>query len=140
MARIEDLAPTFGRFVDAEGRRALEGRPLDVQDVREDNANTYGPRWLVVVADLGTGELITIGMAKNAGRDALYPRLIAMLAEGHTVDPLCLYQFKPEKGNAFWTFRSATDAELAAARAEREAGDTAPADEPPVLGKGGKAK
>lgn len=146
MSRIEDLAPSMGRFMDAEGKAELEGQALRIADVRVDNANKYGPRWLVVAGVMSTGELITIGLAKNGGRDALFGKIAGLLAQGETVDPVCLYQHQPEKGHPFWTFRSASADELHAAEAAEAAasGDPAPVkltgDDVPVLVKGAKAK
>lgn len=143
MATIEELttnpAANAGRFIGKEEKHALAGRALAIQSVRDDGGHRYNgkpaPRWLVSVSDLATGELIALGMAKNDGRDATYPALAAVLAdEGpEGLEPVVLYLAdQPKGGNAFWSFRTATADEIAAAEAMREAAadDDEPDDDP----------
>lgn len=123
--RIEDLtanpAADAGRFVDAEEKDQLAGRALRLVGMTHDVRNRYGPRWLVSVVDLGTGEKLAVGLADNDARNAAYPGIAETLADdgAEAIEPVALYRQTPAKGgNAFWTFRTATDDEIAAAEAE----------------------
>lgn len=126
MAKLSAVIPTnpaadAGRFVNSEGMHDLMGRALRIVDIREDNTNRFGARWLVSVVDLGTGEKIALGLKRNPARDSILPAVKAVLddegADG--IDPVCLTRETPEKGgNSFWTFRDAADSEIEAAEAE----------------------
>jgi hypothetical protein len=118
MPRWEDTVPTglgdIGRFVDGDERRELAGEPLRLVEVTHDPFGKFGPRWIVSAVVMGTGEKIAIGLAANPNRDRQLTAARDALAAGTDVDPVVLETRKPVAGgNAFWTFRSATDDELA---------------------------
>jgi hypothetical protein len=131
-AKIESLtanpAAEAGRFVDAAERDALAGRALRITGMIHDGRNRFGPRWLVSVVDLATGEKLAVGLADNDARNAMYPDIAATLDDDGPlgIEPVALYRQTPAKGgNPFWTFRSATDAEIAAAEADGALDDAA---------------
>ena len=118
MARFEDLAPaTLPRFVDGEGKNALAHEPLRILAIRHEPAARFGPRYVVEAAIISTGEMVSIGLADNSGRQAIFAKIDAHLIAGGEIDPVVLDWITPAegKGNPFRAFRSATDEELAAA-------------------------
>jgi hypothetical protein len=136
MAKIESLtanpAAEAGRFVDAAERDALAGRALRITGMTHDARNRFGPRWLVSVVDIATGEKLAVGLADNEARNAMYPDIAAVLDDDGPlgIEPVALYRQTPARGgNPFWTFRSATDAEIETAseadQPEGEAGGDA---------------
>lgn len=129
--RFEDAVPTgfgdIGRFVDGDERRDLAGEPLSLAGVMDDPFGKFGARWIVSAAILATGEKIAIGLAKNSNRDRQLATLRELLDGGETLDPVVLESRTPAHGgNKFWTFRSATDDELAGT-AELPTDDEGPA-------------
>ena len=138
--RFEEAVPTgfgdIGRFVDGDERRELAGEPLRLDGVMDDPYGKFGARWIVSAVVLATGERIAIGLAKNANRDRQLASLRDTLADptDEGIEPVVLESRKPAHGgNAFWTFRSATDDELAgvaSTTADDEPDSTTADDEP----------
>jgi hypothetical protein len=144
MARFEDNAPATGRYIDGDERSDYIDRPMRMQSARFQPKALYGPRWVIEAVMLDDGELVAIALADNPTRQARFGEVAASLAaDGHDAyEPVCLFkQDQPGGGNPFWTFRSATDAELELAADLRESGgqvddDNGEPDEPEAAPKG----
>ena len=115
---IESLAPSGAAFVDGSDRDPYIGRPCIIKGVQDDPKARYGPRWVVEVAMLDSGEVIALGLAKNAWRDRVMGGIAAALDDGEDIDPVVLFRddaHPGKNGQLPWSFRSATDAEIEAA-------------------------
>lgn len=117
---IDSVKPTGARFVDGDERLDLIDRPLRIVQVTHEPQARYGPRWVVTVAVLDTGEMVGIGLATNSTRDTF----MAALREGLDADgadawaPVVLYKDTSRGRNPYWTFRTATAEEIAQAEAD----------------------
>lgn len=123
MARIEDIAPRrTGRWLDKDGRAAIDGCPIQLVDVSEEVNGTYGPRWVIEAAVLATGEVVLIGLGgttkrgkeevDNAGRRHVLSAIATALEDHETVDPVVMFR-DGDGPDAPWVFRSAEADELA---------------------------
>lgn len=137
MAKVSSivLPSTLGRFVDGEERHRLaEDRvPLRITGVRDDDGHRYrgkpAPRWLFDLVDMTSGELLTLGLAKNTGRDMLAESARRLFEDGQEIDPVCLAWGESQNSeNGYWTFADASDEEIAAAATALEAAESAPDD------------
>lgn len=127
--KFEAVLPTGARYVDGDDRAELADRPLKLQRARFEPKARYGPRWVIEALLLDSGEIIALGFADNPTRQGMFGQVAADLdADGaDAYEPVVLYQSQTGQ-NPFWTFRSATDAEVA----EAEAGQTGSDDEIPA--------
>ena len=116
MARIEDHAPSGGRYVDGEERHGYMGRAARITDVVHEPNARFGPRWVVTLAMLDDAEEIALGLADNGYRTRQLGGVMAGLHAGQDFDPVVLYIDEAIEGKP-WAFRSATDEEIAAAAA-----------------------
>lgn len=118
MARISDIAPTAGRYVNAADKALLaeSGAALRIVDARYQARAMFGPRWLIDCAVLATGETVAIDFAAadKAGapieaRMTMFGAMRDALRDGDTFDPVVLVRIEPAKGgNPFWTFEDAS--------------------------------
>jgi len=123
MARFEDNAPATGRYIDGDERVDYIDRPMRLQAAKFQPKALYGARWVIEAVMLDDGELVAIALADNPTRQARFAEVGASLAaDGHDAyEPVCLYkQDQTGGGNPFWTFRSATEAEIEAAAEARD--------------------
>jgi len=135
MATIEALAPSGAPFVDGAERDDYMGRAMLIHGVTHEPNARFGPRWVVEVALLDSGEAIALGLTSNPHRDRLMGTVRAALDEGTDIDPVILFRDEAHRGS--WSFRSATDAEIEAAGKVAAGEDEEPATEPePAKGKG----
>lgn len=126
MGKFGALVPTNGRYVNAADKAALAENAVALQIVAASHEPraTFGPRWLIDAAILATGETVAIDFASaNAAGEPIVSRMLmfgelaARLAEGERFDPVILVRVSPVGGgNSYWTFRDATDAEIANSR------------------------
>ena len=128
--KVESYQPTSAPYVDGPDREPYIGRPCIIKGVQDDPKARYGPRWVVEVAMLDSGEVIALGLAKNAWRDRVMGGIAAALDDGEDIDPVVLFRdadHPGKNGQLPWSFRSATDAEIEAAGIDAAEGDdTAP--------------
>ncbi len=127
MATIEGLAPSGAPFVDGPDREPYMNRAMLIHGVTHEPNARFGPRWVVEVALLDSGEAIALGLASNAFRDRLLGSVREAVSDGESIDPVIL--FRDEAHNGSWSFRSATDAEVEAA-GQAAAGEPEPEPEP----------
>jgi len=145
MARFSEVIPAAGRYVNAADKAMLADLAVPLRIIRSvyQPRAGFGPRWLVDVAALNGGECIAIDFAAAAkdgtpieARTVVFGAIRDRIDAGETFDPVVLEQVTPAKGgNAFWTFRDATPAEIADPAAPDFADDDAdekPADLAPV--------
>jgi hypothetical protein len=115
---IESVKPvTEGTYIDGADREAYIDRPMKLLGVQHEREARFGPRWVLQAAMLDSGEVVLIALAGNATRDVMFGQVRDDLAAdgADAYEPVCLYRQSREGGNAFWTLRSATEAELIAA-------------------------
>ena len=141
MGRIENYEPTSAPYVDGADREPYIGRACVIRGVQDDPKARYGPRWVVEVAMLDSGEAVAFGLAKNAWRDRVMGAIMSALDDGEDIDPVVLFRDSAhpgKNGQMPWSFRSATDAEVEAAGVLAAGDDdNAPEPEPaPAKGRG----
>ena len=137
MATIEALAPSGAPFVDGADRDEYMGRPMLIHGVTHEPNARFGPRWVVEVALLDSGEAIALGLTSNPHRDRLMGTVRAALDEGTDIDPVILFRDEAHRGS--WSFRSATYAEIEAL-GRLAAGEDDNAEEPATDAPKGKGK
>jgi len=123
MARFGELVPTSGRYVNAADKAELSDLAVPLRLVRAtyQPRAMFGPRWLIDCAQVGGGEPVAIDFAAASkdgapieARQTMFAELRDRLDAGEVFEPVVLESVTPAKGgNAFWTFRDATPAELA---------------------------
>ena len=133
MAKIESMAPSGAPYVDGDEREGYMGRAMLITHVTHEPNARFGPRWVVEVAMLDSGEAIALGLASNAYRDRQLGAVASLLADGGDVDPVVLY--RDEAHNNSWAFRSAEDAEIEAAGKLAGEDDAEPEPAPTKKGK-----
>ena len=135
MGKFSSLAPGAGRYVNAADKAMLAelAVPLRLRSAVFQRRATFGPRWLVDVEAIATGELIAVDFADNPTRAAMFDSLASALDAGETFDPVVLVRVSPDGGgNPFWTFEDATPDQLAAGTAPEWADDPEPGDGAPA--------
>jgi len=145
---IESVKPVQGgTYIDGPERDAYIDRPMKLIGVQHERQARFGPRWVLQAAMLDSGEKVLIALAGNATRDTMFGQVRDDLeADGaDAYEPVVLYRQAREGGNPFWTLRSASDDEIAAAEAaepldETGSDDPGERDEAAAEGKRGKAK
>ena len=120
MSTVEQFSPPLGRYLNAEDRALLAGVPVMIASVDYEAGAKFGPRYLVGLALIATGEAVLLPLGAtslrdgktvvNEGRKFQMEGLATALSEGDTIDPALLY--KGSGANDPWLFRSATAAEL----------------------------
>jgi len=126
MGRFSSLAPGAGRYVNAADKAMLAelAVPLQLRSAVFQRRAQFGPRWLVDVAAIATGEMIAVDFADNPTRAAMFDSLAAALDAGESFDPVVLVRVQPDGGgNPFWTFEDATPEQIAANAAPEWAED-----------------
>jgi hypothetical protein len=124
--KFESVTPeNQGTYIDGADREAYTERPMKLVGIRYEPTARFGPRHVITAAMLDSGELVAIALAANPTRLAMFARVQSDLdADGaEAYEPVCLIHASRSGGNAFWTFRTATDDELAAALATPEPAD-----------------
>lgn len=135
---MESVAPArpvaFGQFIDEERKAALVMSPLAVLSVRFDRDHTYQgklqPRWLLDVVELSSGDVLCPTFGSNSARDSILAALGKLIDEnpdnepaGSVVEPIVMFMQQGKPGsNPWWSFRTATDEELAGANLELTGG------------------
>ena len=118
MAKLEDMAPSGARYVDGDEREPYMGRAMVIHRVISEPNARYGARWVVEAAMLDSGEIIALGLAANAYRDAQLGAARSAILAGEAIDPVILYRdadHPGKNGTLPWAFRSAEDSEIEAA-------------------------
>lgn len=116
--KVESYQPSGAPYVDGSDRDPYIGRPMVIQRVIDDPEARFGPRWVVEVALLDSGEIIALGLSKNPWRNRLMAALALAISDGEDIDPVVLFKDTEHMGankQAPWSFRSATDDEIEAA-------------------------
>ena len=114
-----------GRFLTADERHGLATMPVRMLAIVDDPANRFGPRWVVSLAYLDTGEKVALGLKRNPVRDGQMEAGRKALADGEVFDPMICEVVETKAGNETYSFRDATDAEIAAIVAMTGAGSLA---------------
>lgn len=124
MATVESFAPPLGRYLNAEDRALLAGVPVKITSVDFEAGAKFGPRYLVGLAIVATGEAVLLPLGAlterdgkkviNEGRKFQLEGLATALSEGDTIDPAILSKGPGDMDP--WLFRSATAAELVTPR------------------------
>lgn len=113
--RVEEALPTGGRYIDGDERAEYVDRPLKLLSVKHEPTAQFGPRFVIDAAVMDTGERVAIALSENPTRVTMFTEIGADLARdgADAYEPVCLVLAKGSAGgNDYWTFRSATEAEI----------------------------
>lgn len=143
MATLASVVPSpadRGTYVDGEERTRLAGVPLILRRIDYEPAARFGPRWVVSVAIVETGEIVAIGLKANPTRDTIMAAIKAHLLDdtAEPIGPVVLEKVPTAGGESeVWTFRDATADDVTPAPSFAKGDDEAPAPEAgPRLAKG----